>query len=180
MHLGARTNAVQTPLSQQLFQGLRKLLAPTTLSRGPRPCPEPRINDAIVDAARSALRLHDVLWLATSKVGAKQAPVMLGKGLANAGNFSARLMSSASVRSPARASFLCAVVYRLLSLVALWALVFVVAEGRYLPTRSGDELRGERLRELIRTLFERAELEKAAGLYPYAGDGRSGILSAQD
>ncbi|XP_049519079.1 uncharacterized protein LOC125943671 [Dermacentor silvarum] len=80
----------------------------------------------------------------------------------------------------ARASFLCAVVYRLLSLVALWALVFVVAEGRYLPTRSGDELRGERLRELIRTLFERAELEKAAGLYPYAGDGRSGILSGQD
>ncbi|XP_075746142.1 uncharacterized protein LOC119159713 isoform X4 [Rhipicephalus microplus] len=72
------------------------------------------------------------------------------------------------------------VVYRLLSLVALWALVFVVAEGRYLPTRSGDELRGERLRELIRTLFERAELEKAAGLYPYAGDGRSGMLSGQE
>ncbi|XP_077516483.1 uncharacterized protein LOC144126272 isoform X2 [Amblyomma americanum] len=79
----------------------------------------------------------------------------------------------------ARSSLLCAVVARLLSLVALWALVFVVAEGRYLPTRS-DDLRGERLRDLIRTLFERAELEKAAGLYPYAGDGRSGLIGGQD
>ncbi|XP_077553011.1 uncharacterized protein LOC144167702 isoform X2 [Haemaphysalis longicornis] len=80
----------------------------------------------------------------------------------------------------ARASFLCAVVSRLLSLALLWALVFVVADGRYLPTRSGDEMRGEQLRNLIRALFERAELEKAAGLYPYAGDTRGGLLGSQD
>ncbi|KAL3231891.1 hypothetical protein MRX96_023158 [Rhipicephalus microplus] len=87
-----------------------------------------------------------------------------GSCIAEAGNIAS--MPFVSGCFTARTSFLCAVVYRLLSLVALWALVFVVAEGRYLPTRSGDELRGERLRELIRTLFERAELEKAAGLYP--------------
>lgn len=68
-----------------------------------------------------------------------------------------------------------------IALTVLSALALLVAEARYLPTRS-DDFQREQLREIIRGLLEKAEMSKPSGdLFGNLGGGsfsRGGELGA--